>query len=183
MIDIIVREIRQCLENDIFVPSLISALTLPDICGRAQHPNWESGRRYVAWYDENIYAPEVGGLPNITGTVAYSLRCSLLHLGNPQIALEKLDIQSFELVAQPADDERQFGTQKSMECVIGGDGVPHFIKNRKISIGIRHFCHLLCDKAEKYYKEHKEKFIFFNYTIVDGETLDNILFDDGWEDE
>lgn len=57
MVDRIVKEINICLENDGYISALGMALTLPDICGKAEYPQWKKqnvGLRYKKWYDEYI---------------------------------------------------------------------------------------------------------------------------------
>lgn len=49
MVDRIVKEINICLENDCYISALGMALTLPDICGKANYPQWKKqnvGLRY-----------------------------------------------------------------------------------------------------------------------------------------
>ena len=51
----LVQEIRKALENELYFVALSSALTLPDICGKAAYPDERSSRkRYISWYDEEI---------------------------------------------------------------------------------------------------------------------------------
>ena len=55
MIFRLVREIRKALENELYFVALSSALTLPDICGKATYPTERSSRkRYILWYDGEI---------------------------------------------------------------------------------------------------------------------------------
>ena len=51
----LIQDIRKALENDLYFVALNSALTLPDICGKAARPTERSSRkRYILWYDEEI---------------------------------------------------------------------------------------------------------------------------------
>ena len=55
MIIRLVQDIRKALENELYFVALSSALTLPDICGKAAYPTERSTRkRYILWYDEEI---------------------------------------------------------------------------------------------------------------------------------
>ena len=55
MIIRLVQDIRKALENELYFAALSSALTLPDICGKAAYPTERSSRkRYILWYDEEI---------------------------------------------------------------------------------------------------------------------------------
>ena len=83
--------------------ALITALILPDICGKAKYPEMEkqTKQRYIKWYDEYIGQYEKDtederGMPYLSGELIYSLRCSVLHQGNPNIDGKKLDIEYFE---------------------------------------------------------------------------------------
>ena len=55
MVDRIIRDIRGALDNNLFFAALNSALTLPDICGKAEYPSEQrSKKRYIDWYDKEI---------------------------------------------------------------------------------------------------------------------------------
>ena len=98
MVQRIVDDIRTALDNDLFFAALSTALTLPDICGKAEYPNESSSKkRYIDWYDKEIGRFEKNPcqttdeeMPYLSGKVIYSLRCSLLHEGNPNVDNERL---------------------------------------------------------------------------------------------
>ena len=51
----LIQDIRKALENELYFVALSSALTLPDICGKAAYPQEQSSKkRYILWYDEEI---------------------------------------------------------------------------------------------------------------------------------
>ena len=54
MIDKLIEEINKALENELYFSALSLALTLPDICGKAEYPDKGSTSRYQLWYDEYI---------------------------------------------------------------------------------------------------------------------------------
>ena len=88
MVDMIVNEIRKALEQDLFMVALTTALTLPDICGNVEFPNEKNWKRYISWYDNEITSNKRSShgttgedMPELDGSVVYSLRCSLLHEG------------------------------------------------------------------------------------------------------
>ena len=90
MVQRIVDDVRNALNNNLYFAALISALTLPDICGKAEYPNEKSKERYIKWYDKEIGQYEKNPfqnsdeeMPYLSGNVIYSLRCALLHAGNP----------------------------------------------------------------------------------------------------
>lgn len=52
MVDRIVQDIRGALDHDLYFAALNCALTLPDICGKAEYPAERSSKkRYIDWYD------------------------------------------------------------------------------------------------------------------------------------
>ena len=67
MINRIINEIKVCLNTNCFIAALTTALTLPDICGKAEYGEWVNDQqgdkrvynkmRYVKWYNQYV----VGG--------------------------------------------------------------------------------------------------------------------------
>lgn len=165
----LVQDIRKALENDLYLAALSSALTLPDICGKVAYPDESSSRkRYISWYDEEIGKYEKNpedkeNMPYLSGEVIYSLRCSLLHEGNPNMNNDSLrtdlPIDHFSLVIERA---------KPFDIYSDSSSIANFgDKNiREYSMNVRRVCMILCNVAESFYKENKEKF-HFNYKIID----------------
>ena len=55
MVDRIIQDIKGALENNLYFAALNCALTLPDICGKAEYPTERSSKkRYIDWYDKEI---------------------------------------------------------------------------------------------------------------------------------
>ena len=169
MIFRLVQDIRKALENELYFVALSSALTLPDICGKTAYPSERSSRkRYISWYDEEIGKYEKNpedkeNMPYLSGEVIYSLRCSLLHEGNPNMNNDSLrtgfPIDHFSLVIEQA---KPFDIYSDSSSIIdyGGKNI------REYSMNVRRICMILCNVAESYYKENKDKF-YFNYEIID----------------
>ena len=166
-------EICKCLKDGYYMAALTSALTIPDMCGKAEFPNLEKNKkRYVDWFDKYIGNHEKErhggkGMPYLSGELVYSLRCSLLHQGNPNIQehiSDKNNIVYFELLYQPFSDGRgcRWGSESQL---IEDDGEEKAV-NIKYSVDIKLLCYKLCIAAREYYNNNKEKFDFFNYKIV-----------------
>ena len=177
MIFRLVQDIRKALENELYFVALSSALTLPDICGKAAYPNENKNRkRYVSWYEEEIGKYEKNpddkeNMPYLSGEVIYNLRCSLLHEGNPNMnndSLKKdLPIDHFSLVIEKAKPFDIYADS----CLITNFGGKNI---REYSMNVRRICMILCNAAEKYYKENKDKF-YFNYEIIDWDEVTSHL--------
>ncbi len=98
MVQKIVDDIRAALNNDLYFVALSTALTLPDICGKAEYPDEKSSKkRYIDWndkeigyYEKNPHQTTDEEMPYLSGSVIYSLRCSLLHEGNPNVDNDRL---------------------------------------------------------------------------------------------
>ena len=173
MIKELTWEICKCLKDGYYMAALISALTIPDICGKAEFPNLEKNKkRYVDWFDKYIGNHEKErqgekGMPYLSGELVYSLRCSLLHQGNPNIQehiSDKNNIIYFELRYQRLDGaSRRMGAAEAQLIRIDGE---EKAVNIKYCIDVKLLCYKLCIAARDYYKKNKEKFDFFNYKIV-----------------
>ena len=171
MIKELTWEITKCLKDGYYMAALISALTIPDMCGKAEFPDLEkqTKKRYVDWFDKYIGNREKERcaqewMPYLSGELVYSLRCSLLHQGNPNIDGKKLGINYFELIYQRFDGaSRHIG---ATEAEIAGVEGEEKIVNVKYSIDIKLLCYKLCVAARDYYNNNKEKLNFFNYKIV-----------------
>jgi len=169
MIFRLVQDIRKALENELYFVALSSALTLPDICGKAAYPNERSSRkRYISWYEEEIGKFEKDpndkeNMPYLSGEVIYGLRCSLLHEGNPNMENDSLrtslPIDHFSLVIEQ-EESFDIYSDASLITNLGNKNI------REYSMNVRRICMILCNVAESYYKENKDKF-HFNYKIVD----------------
>lgn len=171
MIEKTVKEIRAALDNRLYFIALMSALTLPDICGKAEYPDEKyTGKRYKNWINKYVNSREFGkyeypAIRGLEADIIYKLRCNLLHQGTPNVEENITEVDYFELVRVNPKDGRQFQyfIENRIEQI---DGIEKVIA-RKISINIALLCHLLCDSAELYYINNKEKFGFIRYNLVD----------------
>lgn len=155
MINKLIEEIEIALQNNMYLIALNTALILPDICGKAEYPTLSTNERYKKWYDMYIAEPK-NKSPNdtlqLTGNVVYSLRCSLLHEGNPNVSKDKTNIDTFKLNIQ--DD---YGVYLDTSTII-----THANRSvsRQYQVNVRGLCFKLCELAKKYYSENKDKFNF-----------------------
>ena len=171
MVDRIVRDIRGALDNNLFFAALNSALTLPDICGKAEYPSERSSkRRYIDWYDKEIGLyeknPRQNGqeeMPYLSGQVMYSLRCAMLHSGEPNIngdsVRQNTEIDKFTLVIQKA---QPFDIYSDSSSIMDWAG-EHI---RSYRMNVHRICLIICAVAEAYYRDNKDKF-HFDYEIID----------------
>ena len=93
-IEKILASIRISLKNGAYYSALISALTLPDICGEIDYSNHTSKDRYIKWFNKYLhnYYNQKGYKSQVDFLVAencYALRCSLLHEGISYIGDQK----------------------------------------------------------------------------------------------
>lgn len=180
MINRIVNEINRCIENECFFAALALALTLPDICGKAEYPKKKSRERYIDWYQENIGdyekgvsesdTPELADLPYMSGELLYQLRCSFLHSGDTDIDVDKISepqnkLTRFTLEIRKSDDLLASSSSANLRYNHVGE-----VEEREYEVGIVRICKILSDVALKYYRENSEKFTFFSYNIVDRRT-------------
>ncbi len=179
MIYRIIKEIESSLTNDNFLAALGLALTLPDICGKAEYPN--EGRtsvRYKDWYNEyvgkyerppDIYSNDDPSrvvnddMPYMSGEIVYSLRNCFLHQGTPSIDKDKIH--------EPRCQVTHFTLTIASAMNGGSSSVSHncFMdaERRTLEINIVNLCCKLCLVAKGYYNDNKERFDFFQYDLQD----------------
>ena len=104
MINAIVKEIYEALDQGLDMVALMSALALPDICGKAEYPELKTKERYIKWLDTFIGDYERDqedirtNMPYPSGEVIFDLSCALLREGNPTVNKEKQNLVSFKLL-------------------------------------------------------------------------------------
>ncbi len=175
MVPIIIDEINKCLENDMCIAALYMALTLPDICGKAEYPEANSGKRYIQWFDKYLGESEMppidldDNMPYISGEVLYSLRNCLLHQGTPTVSNEKINSERnhtsrFTLFLEDKNKFDIYGDYSSGSFYINK---PDQTMNTTYSASIRRICLILSRVAQSYYEDNKDKFSFINISFVD----------------
>lgn len=130
--------------------ALFIALALPDICGKIENPNDNSGPRYRAWCEKYLvpkYTHRVGTLDQghehvfLSAADCYALRCSYLHEGGDdittQIARQALD--RFLFVYPP-----ESGTIHCNQS------------NQTLQLQVDIFCKDMCDGVKQWLEDNKE---------------------------
>ncbi len=75
-------QIESGLDSNLYLLSLYSALTIPDICGAISSDDGiAKSEKYIEWFDKHVASKYNGFLSGIT---CYFFRCSLLHQGSSQ---------------------------------------------------------------------------------------------------
>ena len=179
MVDKLIADINKALDAECYFAALMTALTLPDICGKAEYPNYGNGKRYKEWCKNYITSyvkpasPDGYDMPYLSDEVLYSLRNSLLHQGTPDIDVgnihdNRCKVNKFALLIT-AKGSVDGGTSKISY------GANMAIRDREQTVSIRHICSVLCREAKKYFDNNKSKFNFINYRVVDKRTTNNTL--------
>lgn len=164
----LIEDVNKALEAGCYFAALTLVLTFPDICGKAEYPQVESTKkRYMNWYDEYIGKFEqcpcegcqITPMPYLSGEVVYSLRNFLLHQGTPNIDTDNknINIDKFELVIE---SNKPFDIYGDSSSIING-------RERTYRFNVRRLCLIICNTVRFYYKENKDKFYFFKFTLID----------------
>lgn len=164
MVDELIREVDSCLENGCYMAALMVALTLPDICAKAEYgvSKKDNKKNYIAWYNSCIeqgLAKTDGASPSLEGELVYLLRCSVLHQGTPNVDEKQTGITHFELVWQEHEGAHRIATFSEVQLC------NEEIISKKYSVNIRELCSRLCEGANCYYKANKDRFDFIKYNL------------------
>ena len=162
-----IDDIEFCLEQEHYMAALSLALTLPDICGKAEFPSDSTTSRYIKWFNQfmtqykNSSSLNSADMPYLSGEMVYNLRNEFLHAGNPNIKKkdikeEQCKVDKFELLI-----EKSFTGDTSMVSY----GKNLSVVDRGYTVNVYLLCTRLCRVAKEYYLNNKEKFNFFNYKI------------------
>ncbi|HAS6135950.1 TPA: hypothetical protein I7230_22880 [Vibrio vulnificus] len=134
--------IRKSVENEDWYGALITALTLPDVCGKLIEPTEHSKSRYVAWFKDWLqpsYTSHIGADRTehtfLHGEDCYALRCSFLHEGGSNIETQRAQkaLEDFYFITPP--------TNGSVHC-------NQF--NNKLQLQVDTFCLQVADAVDKW---------------------------------
>lgn len=181
MIRRLIEDINKALDAEAYMAALSLALTLPDICAKAEYgDSLKNKERYIKWFDEYIgqyeKAPVKEGeteMPYLSGEVVYQLRCSVLHQGTPNIDNDKIKneickIDHFTLVVEK---KKPFDIYIDSACVSSMMGLAESKPVRSYRVNVRRLCIIITSVAKGYYKANKDKFSFFSYNILDWDEI------------
>ncbi len=180
MIERIIEDINGALNAEAYLAALALALTLPDICARAEYgASKGSRRRYIDWFDEYIgkfeeipTGPSGIKMPYLSGEVVYQLRCSMLHQGTPSIEKDKIKedsckIDQFTLVIEK---RKTFDIYTDASCAMWCEGSESDV-TRSYYVNVQRLCLIITLAAQKYYQDCGGRFDFFDCKIIDGDTF------------
>lgn len=174
VINRIIKEINVCLNNNCYLTALNTALTLPDICGKAEYPQIKSNKmRYTNWYNTHIAQYEKSNkhpeMFYLTGEMVWSLRNNTLHEGTFVFNGNKIGFEDYELVIQNPNRSVLFGGSVVEETKFTHATTPStpatFIK-KFASISMLNLIFQICACAKAYYQTNAEKFTFLQNKIV-----------------
>ena len=170
MINRIIEELNVCLNNNCLLVALNMALTLPDICGKAEYPKIEkNGVRYYKWYNKYILKYEKTKItPNnfyLNGEIVWSLRNNTLHQATFNFDNDKIKFEDYELLFQDPNRAVLIGDYSISEICEEGQKNSKVVK-KFLSISVLDLICKICHYAKIYYENNKEKFDFLKYKIV-----------------
>lgn len=163
-------EIETSLKNGCYLAALALALTIPDICGKAEYPESSVTKRYIKWFNEyyvktyeNPNNPYTCDMPFLNGEVLFNLRNSFLHQGTPNVVSSDIKEERCKV------DKFILTINKDFEC---GTSMVSYSSGRKINyrqleVNMVLLSERLVREAREYYNNNKEKFNFFDYTLND----------------
>lgn len=162
MIHKIIDEINVALNNELYLVALSSALTLPDVCGKAEYSKDKNGVRYKNWYNKFVTDK------NLPAEYVYKLRCSLLHEGNSEV--HDHSVVHFKLMTNSYSN--LLGIDFCFNSKIThADGT----SESTVTVYVGYLCTALCRAATDYYNKNKDKFDFINYSIQDMSQIMGVL--------
>ena len=174
----LISDINKARENECYFAALALALTLPDVCGKAEYPTLKNGDRYKRWYDEHVGTYEKCScewcqkhpMPYLSGEIIYSLRNALLHQGTPGIDGRKIkdpvnQVDEFILVLEKKNEFDIYSDASSVTSVWDGNEKQELTRTYRVNV--QRLCFILTRVAQEYYEAHQDKFSFLQFSIVD----------------
>lgn len=122
----IIDEIKKSIDNECFIAALTLALTIPDICGKAEYPDANITERYIKWYNMYVgryekFSDSYGiDMPYSSGELIYNLRNSLFHQGTPNIDVMRVKEEACVLLTQKRN-EKDYEFEIEVSLMIDSD--------------------------------------------------------------
>lgn len=147
-----IEAVEKSIENKNWYSALGLALALPDICGKIQHSNLSSSKRYIKWFDEYVlfkYISNVCGESQIflCGSDCYALRCSYLHQGESTIEEQRAREVLSKFVFTAPNEE-----------MLIHNNFTHCGTNVKLQLQVDIFCKDIADGVKKWLEEHESNY-------------------------
>ena len=176
-----INSIKRAIECECYLPALALALTLPDICGQIEHPDFvstdkygnkrrEGRKQYVTWYDDYVkplyyIANDDAPVLQFDGELCYALRCALLHEGNFELKdrYGKLLIDGFKLHV-----DKVYGNPNIHSSYLEKD------EKKFIDLDAYGLCFFICSAARTFYDNYEDKAVFEKYECI--------VLDESWPD-
>lgn len=172
MLERLILDVDKAMDAEVYLAALSLMLTLPDICAKAKYGNsLGNKKRYTRWYNEYIGQYEKSpqekddiSMPYLSGEVIYQLRCNVLHQGTPNIDPEKIDEESckidhFTLITQSKNGFELYSDFASYD--------DYMKPVREYKVNIRRLWLVMRASVLAYYRDNKDKFNFFQCSIVE----------------
>lgn len=180
----LIEDVEHAIDHECYFAALSLALTLPDICGKAEYPEEGNGARYKAWCRKFVCVehprgnPYSGDMPCLNEDIIYSLRNLFLHQGTPNIKPtgswdDRCQVDHFRLKITDPDTP-----DGELSMVSYGAGMK--IIQREITVGVRDLCYRLRVAAKEYYEENPDKFTFFDFDFEDCRKKNNLFYN--WQE-
>ena len=140
-----IEAIKRALNDKNWYGALFISLTLPDICGKIEHPSLGSEKRYKDWFGTYMGAKYITQSTTfLSSSDCYALRCALLHEGS--------------------DDITKQHSQKILEKFIFMTAGPHctymqdnYVNGQRVKTSLQlrvdKFCKDICGSAELWLKD------------------------------
>lgn len=182
MINRMINDINKALDAGAYMAALSLALTLPDICTKAEfglsiNNNKE---KYIKWYQENICILDNGpwrdkdiGGTYLSGEVVYELRCSFLHQGSISINANKIKndscrINNFELEVGKKKSGFYYDILTKVDVIIDGEVSSKSVNYR---INVIKLCQKIVEGVRIYWEKHRVNFCFDINVIDNGDDI------------
>lgn len=165
------KEIEKALQYGMYFSALLIALTLPDICGKAEYPELKDkpdGQAYKKWFDEYITKENNFGDEENTlcfnGYMCYKARCQMVH-GEIQ-SLERIpNGKNSKLIKEKGYKNIKFKFSKNTSSKVMNVSQAGS-KTLIVKLSIEDICRQIQRTAEICYRKFEDKSLFNDGVII-----------------